>query len=54
VRSEDHKLYVDGMFYSPPLDPFEKDPITEDRITEEELEIKKNLQQVLDQVPEWR
>jgi len=54
VRSEDHKLYVDGRFYSPPLDPFEKDPITDDRITEEELVIKKNLQQVLDQAPEWR
>lgn len=54
VRSENHKLYVDGRFYSPALDPFEKDPIHPGSMTEDEIAIKKGLQQVLDDAPEWK
>jgi len=54
VRSEDHKLYVDGRFYSPPIDPFEKDPIQEKSMSADEREIKKELQEVLDEAPEWK
>ncbi len=54
VRSADHKLYVDGRFYSLSGDPFEENPCDEFSLTDKELEIKMNLQRVLDESPEWK
>jgi len=54
TRSENLKLYQDGRIYSLVEDPFEKDTLTLDDLSKNDILIMKNLQEVLDQSPEWK
>lgn len=53
VRNEIYKLYTDDRFYHIPSDKLEKDPLADAELTEQQKNIKSELQAVLDQYPKW-
>jgi arylsulfatase A len=54
VRTKEYKLYQDGRFYHVKEDVLEECPLHEEELTTAQLKIKKELQKVQDQCPEWK
>ncbi|MCP3933403.1 MAG: sulfatase-like hydrolase/transferase [Bacteroidetes bacterium] len=54
AMTKEYKLYQNGQFYNFRLDPLEKLVMNKERCTEQELEIRKKLQNKLDQAPDWQ
>ena len=53
ARTRQYKLYQDGRFYHIPTDKLEEDPLPMEHTDWEVIQVKKKLQRMLDQAPEW-
>ena len=53
ARSLEYKLYQDGKFYFLPDDILEMNPIADTMLTENQLSIKRMLQEAIDSAPDW-
>ena len=53
ARTRKYKLYQDGRFYHVPTDKLEEDPLPMEYTDWEVIQIKRKLQRMLDQAPEW-
>ncbi len=54
VRTKAYKLYQDGRFYYVKEDVLEKHPLQEAALTTAQLKVKKELQKIQDQCPDWK
>ncbi|MBN2092435.1 sulfatase-like hydrolase/transferase [candidate division KSB1 bacterium] len=54
ARTKAYKLYQDGKFYHLATDPLEKNDISVESCTREQMKIRQKLQTILNQAPPWR
>lgn len=54
ARTKEYKLYQDGTFYYLPDDVLENKPLPDSLLTDEQKSVKRHLQNLIDQAPEWK
>lgn len=53
ARTREYKLYQDGSFFYLPEDILELNPLDEENLSEEEMRIRQDLQEMIDEAPDW-